>query len=627
MHRTARVVLWAVLAAVPVMGQGTPERSQVPEKERWNLADIYPTDEAWRAAKLKVEGRIPEVERFKGRLAESPAQLLAALEALHDVQKELSRVYVYASMLSDQDTRDAAHQAMKQEVSQLATRFQTAVAFVEPEILKMDRATVQRFQAQEKKLAVYARFIEDVLRRQAHTGTESEERIIAQAGQLAATPGEVYTLFTNSDFPYPSARLKDGREVTLDQPTFLSLRPAPDRDDRQLVFSVFFGALGRYRSTFGANLNGALQRDVFLARARKYDTAMEAALDANHVPVSVYASLVDGVNASLPTFHRYLKLRARMMGIAELHYYDLYAPLVPGLDRRYTLEEARALVTTASRPLGEDYVAVLHRAFDERWLDLHPTAGKRSGAYSQGGAYDVHPYMLLNYNGRYNDVSTLTHELGHTMQSYYSNKTQPYATAGYPIFVAEVASTFNEALLLDHVLKQTKDDATRLTILGEALEGIKATVFRQTQLAEFEMRAHEMAEKGQPITGESLDELYMAITKKYYGHDQGVCVVDPEIAHEWAFIPHLYFNFYVFQYATSYTASAALSEKVLAGDAAATARFRQFLAAGGSKDPVALLKDAGVDMTTQEPLQLTMKKMNRIMDEMEAILARRPAGS
>jgi oligoendopeptidase F len=289
------------------------------------------------------------------------------------------------------------------------------------------------------------------------------------------------------------------------------------------------------------------------------------------------------------------------------------------------VEEARALVVAASRPLGDDYVSVLDRAFDERWLDLYPTVGKASGAYSQGGAYDVHPYMLLNYNGRYNDVSTLAHELGHTMQSYYSNKAQPFPNAGYPTFVAEVASTFNEALLLDHVLKQPSDDKTRLTILGDALEGIKSTVFRQTQLAEFELRAHEMAEKGQPITGDSLDELYLEIAKKYYGHREGVCVVDPDIAHEWAYIPHLYYNFYLFQYATSYTASAALSEKVLAGDAAATARYRSFLAAGGSKYPVELLKDAGVDMTTREPLELTMKKMNRIMDEMESILARQVA--
>ena len=360
-----------------------------------------------------------------------------------------------------------------------------------------------------------------------------------------------------------------------------------------------------------------------MARARDYQTVLEAALDGPNIPTSVYTRLVDGVNKHLPTFHRYLNLRKKMMGVSELHYYDLYAPLVASADLNYTPEEAQKHVLAALKPLGPDYTSVVTRAFNERWIDLLPNEGKRSGAYSNGGAYDVHPFMLLNYNGKYTDVSTLAHELGHTMQSYYSNKTQPYATASYPIFVAEVASTFNEALLIDYMLKNIKDDATKLSLLGNYLEGIKSTVFRQTQFAEFELRAHEMAEKGEPITGEALDKLYADMTKKYYGHDQGVTVVDDYIAHEWAFIPHFYRTYYVFQYATSFTASAALSEKVLAGDPAATKRFLAFLAAGGSKYPIDLLKDAGVDMTTDEPLELTMKKMNRVMDEMEKILAAR----
>jgi hypothetical protein len=309
-----------------------------------------------------------------------------------------------------------------------------------------------------------------------------------------------------------------------------------------------------------------------------------------------------------------------VLGLPDLHYYDLYAPLVESVDVTYTPEEAQKHVIEALAPLGPDYTSVLTRAFGERWIDLLPNEGKRSGAYSNGGAYDVHPYMLLNYNGKYTDVSTLAHELGHTMQSYYSNRTQPFATASYPRFVAEVASTFNEALLIDHMLKNISDDKTRLALLGNYLEGIKSTVFRQTQFAEFELRAHQMAESGQPITGEALDKLYAEITKKYYGHEAGVCTVDDYVAHEWAYIPHFYLTYYVFQYATSFTASAALSEKVLAGDPAATRRYLAFLAAGGSKYPLDLLKDAGVDMTTDEPLELTMKKMNRVMDEMEQVL-------
>jgi oligoendopeptidase F len=309
--------------------------------------------------------------------------------------------------------------------------------------------------------------------------------------------------------------------------------------------------------------------------------------------------------------------------VAELHYYDLYAPLVSSVDLNYTVEEAQKHVMAALDPLGADYIAGAGRAFAERWIDLYPNPGKRAGAYSNGGAYDVHPYMLLNYNGKYNDVSTLAHELGHTMQSYLSNKAQPYPLAGYPIFVAEVASTFNEALLIDHMLKTITDGATKLSLLGNYLEGIKGTVFRQTQFAEFELRTHEMAEKGQPLTGDALSALYAEITRKYYGHDQKVCIVDDYVRHEWSFIPHFYRNFYVFQYATSFTASAALSEKVLAGDPAATKAYLTFLASGGSKYPIDLLKDAGVDMTTDEPLQLTMKRMNRVMDEMEKILAGR----
>jgi oligoendopeptidase F len=329
------------------------------------------------------------------------------------------------------------------------------------------------------------------------------------------------------------------------------------------------------------------------------------------------------VDRSLPTFHRYLRLRKRMMGLTDdLHYYDLYAPLVASVNLRYTPEEAQKHVIAAMAPLGADYTAVLRRGFAERWLDWYPTEGKRSGAYSNGGAYDVHPYMLLNYLGQYNDVSTLAHELGHTMQSYYSNKTQPYVTAGYPTFVAEVASTFNEALLIDYMLGQIKDTPTRLSLLGNYLEGIKSTVFRQTQFAEFELRMHEMGQRGEPITGDALAALYLNITRKYYGHDQGVCVVDDYIAHEWSFIPHFYRDFYVFQYATSFTAAEALSAKVLAGDDAATKRYLTFLAAGGSQYPIDLLKDAGVDMTTDEPLDLTMRKMNAVMDEMEKLLAK-----
>jgi len=370
-------------------------------------------------------------------------------------------------------------------------------------------------------------------------------------------------------------------------------------------------------------MNGEVQKVRFFANARKYPSSLEASLDGPNIPVSVYSRLVDGINKNLPSFHRYLKLRKRILGVDELHYYDLYAPLVESAKLEYTPEEAQKLVLGAVAPLGSDYASVIQKAFNERWIDLLPSEGKVSGAYSNGGAYDVHPFMLINYNGKFADVSTVAHELGHTMQSYFSNKAQPYPLSGYPIFVAEVASTFNESLLVDHMLKTLKDDDARLSILGNYLENIKGTVFRQTQFAEFELRMHEMAQKGEPITGAALSKLYMDITKRYYGHDQKVCIVDDYVANEWSFIPHFYRDFYVFQYATSFTASEALAAKVKSGDQAATRKYLAFLSAGGSKYPIELLKDAGVDMTTDEPLTLTVQSMNRVMDEIEKLLDKR----
>jgi oligoendopeptidase F len=323
----------------------------------------------------------------------------------------------------------------------------------------------------------------------------------------------------------------------------------------------------------------------------------------------------------LPTFHRYLNLRKRMMQVSELHYYDLYAPLVSSVDLAYTVEQAQAHILDALEPLGDEYRTALQAAFNGRWVDMYPTPGKRSGAYSNGGAYDVHPYLLMNYNGKYTDMSTLAHELGHAMHSYFSNRAQPFPLASYPIFVAEVASTFNEALLIDHLLGTIADPEVKLSLLGNYLEGIKGTVFRQTQFAEFELRMHQMAERGEPITGEALATLYLEITRRYYGHDERICVVDDYVANEWSYIPHFYRDFYVFQYATSFTAAEALASKVLGGDAVAKQRYLAFLAAGGSKYSIDLLKDAGVDMTTSEPLELTIAKMNRVMDEMEGLLA------
>ncbi|MBV9071631.1 MAG: oligoendopeptidase F [Acidobacteria bacterium] len=619
MMRVAVAVVVVALTASAGFAQ-SKERADIPEQSKWRLTDLYPSDEAWRVAKDKLVARIPEMKKYKGTLGQSPQQLAAGLTLLNDLNKEFSRVYVYAGLIADQDTRVTKYRAMKQEMDQLGSSFGADIAFVEPEILKIDRATIDSYIAKEPKLAPYTFYLHDLLRRQAHTLSEPEEKIIADAGLMSSAPGDVYGVFTNADFPFPTITLADGTTRKLDLATFSVSRSLPNREDRKKVFDAFFGALGDYRGTIGTALNAEVQKDLFYMRARKYPTTLDATLEPDSIPTSVYTKLIDGVNANLPTFHRYLNLRKRMLGLSDLHYYDLYAPLVANTKLEYSLDEAKKNLLGAVAPLGTGYTSVIERAFNDRWIDLYPNAGKRTGAYSNGGAYDVHPFMLINYNGRYDDMSTVAHELGHTMQSYFSNKTQPYPTAGYPIFVAEVASTFNEALLNDYMLKQIKDPATRLSLLGNYLEGMKGTVFRQTQFAEFELRIHQAAEKGEPLTGDTFDTMYLDIVKRYYGDDKGVCKVDDVVKHEWAYIPHFYRTYYVYQYATSATASAALSEKVMSGDANATKRYLAFLSAGGSKYPIDLLKDAGVDMTTSEPLDLTMKKMNRVMDEMDAIL-------
>jgi oligoendopeptidase F len=625
MHPLTKITLSFLglsLAATSVGVSQERDRSKVPDRDKWDLTHIYPTDDAWRKAKEQLVAEIPKIESFKGTLGKSAQQLVACLDLASTLTKELNRLSSYAGMSSDQDTRESKYLAMQQEMSQIFATFGAKAAFIEPEILKIHKATVESFLKQEKKLSIYEHYLDDILRRQAHTGTEGEEKIIADAGLMSDAAQSIYDIFTDADFPSPEVIVSDGQSVRLTKAAFALQRTLPNREDRKKVFAAFFGKLNEFQRTFGTELNAEVRKNMFYTRARKYNSSIEAALDASNIPVQVYHNLVKSVNDNLSTFHRYLNLRKRILGLAELHYYDLYAPLLSTVDLTYPVEEAQKHILASLAPLGEDYLALINKAFNERWIDLFPTDGKRSGAYSNGSAYDVHPYMLLNYNNKYDDMSTLAHELGHTMQSYCSNKNQPYPTSQYPIFVAEVASTFNEALLIDHMLKSISDDRVRLSLLGNYLEGIKGTIFRQTQFADFELRMHEKAERGESLTGDALNELYMEITKKYYGHDKGVCIVDDEIKAEWAYIPHFYYNFYVYQYATSFTASAALSEQVLAGDKVATKRFLEFLSSGSSDYPISLLKRAGVDMTTSGPFDLTMKKMNRVMDEMEKILAR-----
>ena len=615
--------VWTALAVAALSVTAAAQerdRAKIPDKFKWDLGDIFRNEAAWRAAKDKLSAEIQTLGSFKGKLTASPTALADALDRIYNASQELGRLYSYASLRADEDTRVSASQGMRQEMVQVAAAFSATTSYVDPEILKAGKATIDKYLAAEPRLTPYRMRLDNVVRRAAHTLSDSEEKLLADALPMAGSAGNIFGILSNADFPYPTVSLSDGKSVRLDAAGYSSARAVPNRADREKVMSAYFKAMGSFSNTFGTTINAEAQKVLFYAKARKYATALESELDNSNIPVSVYTRLVEGVNRNLASFHRYLALRKRMMGVSELHYYDLYAPLVASVKLEYTPEEAQKIVLEAVAPLGRDYGSTIQRAFADRWIDLLPNDGKRSGAYSND-VFGVHPYMLINYNGQYNDVSTLAHELGHTMQSYLSDKTQPYPTADYPIFVAEVASTFNEALLNDYLLKQIKDDDARLSILGGYLENIKGTVFRQTQFAEFELRLHQMAQNGQPITGEALAKLYLDITRRYYGHDKGVTVVDDYIAHEWSVVPHFYSDFYVFQYATSFTASEALAAKVKSGDAAATKRYLSFLSAGGSKYPIDLLKDAGVDMTTDEPLTLTIQSMNRVMDEMEKILA------
>jgi oligoendopeptidase F len=618
LQRSLLMVLIALLVS-PLPRAQQPERSKIPDQYKWDLTPLYPSDEAWRTAKEKLVAEIPAMRQFHGTLASSPQRLADALETKSRLEKASNRLTVYASLISDEDTRVSRYQAMSQEMVQLAANLGTETAYIEPEILKMDTATIDRFIAQEPRLKVYGFYLRDIERRRDHTLSDGEEKLLSGAVVISSGPYSVFNIFSNAEFPNPSVALSNGQTVKLNEAAYELYRASLSRDDRQKSMSAFFNGLGSYRGTLGSTLNSSVQASVYYAHARKYDTSLDASLYVPNIPPSVYTRILEGVDRNLPAFHRYLKLRKRMLGVPDLHYYDLYAPLGSSVATQYSVDAAERNILEALSPLGPDYAAAARRAFSERWIDMYPAEGKASGGYTSD-AYDVHPYILVNYNGKYDDMSTLAHELGHSMHSYFSNKTQPFPLASYATFVAEVASTFNEGMLVDYMLKTTTDNNVKLALLSKYLENIKTTVFRQTQFAEFELRMHEMVEKGTPLTGEALSKLYLEIVRKYYGHDQGVCIVDDYVANEWAYIPHFYGNFYVFQYATSFTASSALLEKVLSGEPGATERYLKFISSGGSKYPIDLLKDAGIDMTTDEPLGLTIRKMNRVMDQIEAIL-------
>lgn len=596
-------------------------RDELPAKYKWNLTDLYSTDEAWKSEKDRIQQEMQKIADYKGKLTQSAAGLYEALEFNNKIVKDMVRLSSYASMQSDQDTRVTKYAGMKQELQQLFAQYGALTSYVEPELLTLEADKLNKFIAEKKELATYKFYLTDLLRKRAHRGSEEVEKVLAYSSLMSGNAATIYSTFSNAEFPHAEIEL-NGKSVKLNPANFALYRGSEDRAIRSQVFEAYFGKLNEFQRTFGAQLYGNINAALFSTKARNYESTLERALDAGNIPTDVFHNLIKNVNGNLETFHRYLNLRKRMMVVDTLHYYDLYAPLVEQVDLAYTVEEAVDNILNSLKPLGNEYINVSKKAFNERWIDMYPNEGKRSGAYSNGSAYDVHPYILMNYNGKYNDMSTLTHELGHTMHSYLTNKKQHFANSNYSIFVAEVASTLNEELLNDYMLKQIKDDKTRLAILGNYLEGAKGTLFRQTQFAEFESMIHDRAARGEALTGEDFDNMYLELTKKYYGHDKNVCIVDDYVKSEWSYIPHFYYNFYVYQYATSFTASTALSEKVLNGTDADRQKYLNFLASGSTKYPVELLVDAGVDMNTSEPFDLTIAKINKVMAEMETILTR-----
>jgi len=589
----------------------------------WNLEDIYPSDDVWMKAKNELHSEMDDILKFKGKLAESAGMLFECLNLNSEFSKKIDRLYSYASMKFDQDTRQAKYLSFKEEMEHISTNYQSNASFIEPEILAIDEEKLHSFLKQNSRLKVYEFFLQDLLRLKKHTLSEKEEKIIAEVGLLATGPYTIFSVFSNADLPYPKIKLSSGETVLLNQAGYSQYRASADRNDRKRVFDSFFGKLSKFQKTFGTQLYANIKKDIFYSRSRGYKSSLERALDQNNIPSAVYHSLIKNVNSHLPTFYRYLNLKKRMLHVEKLHYYDIYAPVVKGLELKYSIEEAKKLVIDALAPLGEEYLKIAKQGMTSRWIDVYPTAGKRSGAYSNGSVYDVHPFILMNFNGLFEDVSTLAHELGHAMHSYFSNKMQPFPTASYAIFVAEVASTFNETLLIKKQLSLLEDDEARLSLLMNYLDRFKGTVFRQTQFAEYELQIHEIAERGEALTGDSLTEAYADLVKKYYGVDEGVCRINNRYTVEWAFVPHFYYNFYVYQYATSFAASTYLVEKLMSGEKGLVKKYLQFLSSGGSDYPINLLKNIGVDMTTEETFAKTMQVMERTMDEIENILSKK----
>ncbi len=593
-----------------------PQRAEVPAEHTWNTADIYPADEAWEKEFDETQALARTLPGYAGRLGESAKTLYEYLTLSMRVGDQLGNLYRYASLRQDEDTRVARYQAMAGKAMSLAVEVSAATAFETPELLKIAPDTLEGFYADEPGLELYRRYFTVIQDKKEHILSDAEEKLLAAAGEMAQAPDDIYSKFTNADLTFPAIVDRDGNSLPLSDATFVPYEMSEDRELRRAAYEQYYDTYGRFQNTAAAVLCSEVKQRQFFATARKYDSPLAAAVSGTRVPPQVYRNLVDTVNANLDKLHRYVTLRKKLLGVDELHMYDIYAPMVAGADKVIPFDEAKAIVYDALAPMGEEYRAIIREGFDNRWIDVYENVGKRSGAYSNGVV--VHPYVLLNQKDNLDSMFTLAHEMGHAVHSYLSNKTQPSVYRDYVIFVAEVASTCNEALLMEHLLGKTTDQKERAWLINHFLEQFKGTLYRQTMFAEFELRLGELNAQGVPLTAERLSAEYKALNAKYFGPDM---VTDDRIALEWARIPHFYYNYYVYQYSTGYSAAIALSRRILKEGAPAVKDYLEFLSGGCSKDPIDLLKGAGVDMASPKPIQDALELFGELLDEMEALMA------
>ncbi|PID57971.1 MAG: oligoendopeptidase F [Ignavibacteriae bacterium] len=595
-----------------------PTRNDIPKELTWNVEDIYKTLKLWENDFKWVEDAEKKYAEFKGKLSVLPDNLYSCLKFDEEVGIKLSQLYLYASLSRDLDLNNAENQGRYDRVSNLGSKIGAASSFIIPELLTIPEEKLWDFVDKKVELKIYKHQLEDILRTKAHTLTPKEEELMALAGPVRGVPSNVFGMFNNADIQFPTVKDEKGNEIKISHGRYGAAMFSTDRDYRKRVYKGMYKPFMEYKNTLVAMFNGNIKSYIFNAKARDYKSTRTASLDANNIPLEVYDNLVNTVNENFAPLHRWAKLKKKILKLKELHPYDTYVTLFPAVKKEYDYEVSKEILLKALKPLGEDYLNSLQLAFNNRWIDVHETKGKRSGAYSSGVSYGVHPYVLLNWTDQLNDVFTFAHEMGHNMHSYYTEKNQPYPYANYSIFVAEVASTANEALLLDYLIANAKTKEEKLALIEKQLTGITTTFYRQTRFAEYEQLVHEKTENGEALTPEVLCDLYGKMYGKYWGPEM---IVDEEETYTWTRVPHFYYNFYVYQYATSYAASQELVVQIKKEGQPAIDRFLNFLKAGSSQYPIDVLKTAGVDMTSPKPILAVVNKMNELLDQLEELLA------